>query len=107
MTTSYSISVHETFHLAASTTRLYGRIYRNIRNSMQCVPMSDLPDEFCPTNIKDELDPLLGVSAPSFSTIKYWVEKFKRGRTNRREVTTPEMVEKIHKAILDNRRLRL
>jgi len=56
-----------------------------------------------PTNIKTELDSTLGESAPSFTTIKYWVAEFKRGRTSyqdeRRsgrpiEVTTPEMVKK-------------
>ena len=30
-----------------------------------------------PINIKAELDPTLGESAPSFTTIKYWVTEFK------------------------------
>jgi transposase len=58
-----------------------------------------------PTNIKHELDSTLGESAPSFITIKYWVAEFKRGRSScqdehrsgrPKDVTTPEMVKKIH-----------
>ena len=69
-----------------------------------------------PTNIKAELESTLGESAPSFTTIKYWVAEFKRGRTNCQdehrsgrpnEVTTPEMVKKILKMILDDRRLKV
>ena len=56
-----------------------------------------------PTNIKAELDSTLGESAPSFSTIKYWVAEFKQGCTSCQdehrsgrlnEVTTAEMVNK-------------
>jgi len=69
-----------------------------------------------PTNIKAELDSTLGESAPSFTTVKYWVAEFKRGRTSCQdehrsgrpnEVTTPEMVKKIHKMVLDDRRLKV
>ncbi|GFX38246.1 mariner transposase [Trichonephila clavipes] len=69
-----------------------------------------------PTNRKSELDSTLGESAPSFTTVKYWAAESKRGRTSckdeRRsgrpnERTTPEMVKKIHKAILDVRRLKV
>ena len=67
-----------------------------------------------PTNIKAELDSTLVESAPSFTTIKYWMAEFKRdstsyqdehrnGRPN--EVTTTEMVKKIHKMVLDDRRI--
>ena len=51
-----------------------------------------------------------------FTTIKYWVAEFKRGRTSRQEehrkgrpndITTTEMVKKIHKMILDDRRLKV
>ena len=67
-------------------------------------------------NIKAKLDSILGESAPSFTTIKYWVEEFKRVPTNCQdehrsgrpnEMTTTEMVKKIHKMVLDNRRLKL
>jgi len=69
-----------------------------------------------PTNIKAELDSTLGESAPSFTTIKYWVAEFKRGRTSCQdehrsgrpiEVITPEIVKKIHKMVLDDRRLKV
>ena len=69
-----------------------------------------------PTNIKAELDSTLGGSAPSFTKIKYWMAEFKRGRTscqdeNRNglpnEVTSTEMVKKIHKMILDDRWLKV
>ena len=69
-----------------------------------------------PTNIKAELDSTLGESALSFTTIKYWVAEFKRvctscqnehrrGRPN--EVATSEMMRKIHKVGLDDRRLKV
>ena len=54
----------------------------------------------------------LGASAPPFTTIKYWVAKSKRGRTScqdehrsarSNEVTTTEMVKKIHKMLLNDR----
>lgn len=56
-----------------------------------------------PTNIQVELDSTLGESAPSFTTIKYWVAEFKRGRSSCQdehrfgrpnEVTNPEIVKK-------------
>ena len=69
-----------------------------------------------PTNIKAELDSPLGESAPSFTTVNYWVAEFKRGHTSCQdehrsgrpnEVTTPEIVKKIHKMVLDDRRLKV
>ncbi|GFW27273.1 transposable element Tc3 transposase [Trichonephila clavipes] len=59
---------------------------------------------------------ILGESAPSFSAVKYWVEDFKLGHTicqdeqrsgRPNEVTTPKMVKKIFKAVLDDRRLKM
>ncbi|EFN76544.1 Histone-lysine N-methyltransferase SETMAR, partial [Harpegnathos saltator] len=53
---------------------------------------------------------------PSFTTVKYWMAEFKRGRTSCQdehrsgrpnEVTTPEMMKKIHKMVLDDRRLKV
>ena len=66
------------------------------------------------TNIKAEPDSTMGESAPSFTTIKYWVAEFKRccmscqnehrsGRSN--EVIMTEMVEKIRKMVLDDRNI--
>ncbi|XP_017478430.1 PREDICTED: histone-lysine N-methyltransferase SETMAR-like [Rhagoletis zephyria] len=69
-----------------------------------------------PSNIKAEIDYTLGGSARSFTTVKYWVAEFKRGRTSCQdehcsgrpnEVTTPEMMKKIHKAVMDDRRMKV
>ena len=69
-----------------------------------------------PSNIKAKLGFTLGESASSFTTIKYWVAEFKRGRTSCKdvhrssrpnEVTTTEMVKKIDKMVLDERRLKV
>ena len=69
-----------------------------------------------PPNIEAELDSTLRESAPSLTTIKYWVAEFKRGRTScpdekhsgrPNEVTTTEMVKKIHKMVLHDRRLKV
>ena len=69
-----------------------------------------------PTNIRAELDSTLGEPAPSFTRIKYWMAEFERGRTSCQyehssgqpnEVTTSEMVKKIHKMVLNDRRLRV
>lgn len=66
--------------------------------------------------IKIELDDVYGDSAPSLSTIKYWTAEFKRGRTiifdderpgRPREVTIPELVDKIHGMVIDDRRVRV
>ncbi|GFT50963.1 uncharacterized protein TNCV_1173941 [Trichonephila clavipes] len=68
------------------------------------------------TNIKAELDSTLGEYSSSFTTVKYWIAEFKRGRTSsqdehsscrQNEVTTKEMAKKMHKVALDNRRLKL
>ncbi|XP_036325012.1 histone-lysine N-methyltransferase SETMAR-like [Rhagoletis pomonella] len=69
-----------------------------------------------PSNIKAEIDSIFGKSAPSFTTVKYWVAEFKRGRTSCQDehgsgrpnqVMTPEMGKKIHKAVMDDRRLKV
>lgn len=68
------------------------------------------------TNIEAELDTTLGDCAPSFTTIKYWVVEFKRRRTSSEyehlsgrpyEVTTPEMMNKIYKIVVDDHRLKV
>ena len=69
-----------------------------------------------PTNIKTELDFTVGEPTPSFTTITYWVAEFRRGRTScqgencsgrRNEVTTTEIIKKIRKMVLDERRLKV
>lgn len=66
--------------------------------------------------IKSELDSALSESALSFTTIKHWVTEFKQGLTSCQsepcsgrpnEVTTSEVVKRIHKAILDDSRLKV
>ena len=68
------------------------------------------------TNIKVELDSSLGKSALSFTTVKHWMAEVKRGRAScqdehrscrSNEVTTPEMVKKNHKMVLDDRQLKV
>ena len=69
-----------------------------------------------PKETKEKLDKHYGESAPSDYMVKYWIAEFKRGRTSTSdehrpgrpiEVTTPEMIEKIHDMILDDPKLKL
>ena len=65
---------------------------------------------------KKKLDKYYGTSAPANSTVIYWFAEFKRGRTSTKtipspgrpnEVTTEEMIEKIHDIVLNDRRVKL
>lgn len=69
-----------------------------------------------PKEIKAELDGTLGESSPSYSTVKTWVADFKRGRKSTddaprsgrpKTATTTEIVEKVHRVVLNDRRLKL
>ena len=69
-----------------------------------------------PTNIKAELYSTLGESAPQFIPIMYWVVEFKCGPTSCQDehrsgrpnkMTMTDMVKKIHKMVLDDRRLKI
>ncbi|CAH2090560.1 unnamed protein product [Euphydryas editha] len=69
-----------------------------------------------PFQIKEELDSTLKDSSPSYSTVKQWVSEFKKGRTSTFdeprsgrpvEVTTPEMIGKIHMMVMEDRRLKV
>ena len=69
-----------------------------------------------PTNIKAELDFTLAEPVLLFTIIKYWVAEFKQNRTNCQDkhrsgqpnkVTMTETVKKIHKMVLDKRRLKV
>ncbi|EFN90124.1 hypothetical protein EAI_08366, partial [Harpegnathos saltator] len=64
--------------------------------------------------IKAELDEVHGTSAPVFATVYNWVNEFKRSRTSTKdehlsgrpvEVTTPEMIDKVHDMVLSDRRI--
>ena len=66
--------------------------------------------------VKAELDKVHGTSAPVFATIYNWVNEFKRGRTSTKddhrlrrpmEVSTPEMIDKIHDTVLIDRRIKV
>lgn len=69
-----------------------------------------------PKEITAELNAVHGKSAPVFKTVYNWVNEFKRGRTSTKdeprsgrpvEVTTPEMVNRIHDMVLSDRRLKV
>jgi len=69
-----------------------------------------------PKEIKAELDKVHGTSAPVFATVYNWVSEFKRGRTSTNdehrsgrpvEVTSSEMIVKIHDMVLSDRRIKV
>jgi transposase len=69
-----------------------------------------------PNEIHSKFINVYGDSSPSFSTVKKWAAKFKRGRTslevNTREgrsknATTPEIIEQLHDMLLDDRRIKV
>jgi len=62
------------------------------------------------------LDQVHGTSAPVFATVYNWVNEFKRGRTSTNdehrsgrlvEVTSSEMIDKIHDMVLSDRRIKV
>ena len=66
--------------------------------------------------IKAELDEVHCTSAPAFATVYNWVNEIKRGRTSTKdedrsgrpvEVTTPEMIDKIHDMVSSDRRIKV
>ena len=68
-----------------------------------------------PTQIKDELDSVYGDFAPSFTTVKFWAAKFKRGRNNLgddersgrpKTAITDENITKVHQMVLELKRER-
>ena len=69
-----------------------------------------------PKEIKAELDEVHDTSTPVFAIIYNWVNEFKRGRISTKdehcsgrpvEVTTPEMIDKIHDMVLSDRRIQV
>ncbi|GBN64806.1 hypothetical protein AVEN_103679-1 [Araneus ventricosus] len=69
-----------------------------------------------PKEFKGELDEVHGTSDPAFATVYNWVNEFKRGRTSTNdedrsgrpaEVTSSEMIDKIHDMILSDRRIKV
>ncbi|GBP54687.1 Histone-lysine N-methyltransferase SETMAR [Eumeta japonica] len=68
------------------------------------------------TETKKKLDKYYGDSVPSISMVKKWFTEFRCGRTSTsdaersgrpKEVITPEIVDKIHEMILDDRRMKV
>ncbi|GBP96226.1 Probable histone-binding protein Caf1 [Eumeta japonica] len=66
--------------------------------------------------MQEKLDKYYGDSAPSISMVKKWFTEFRCGRTSTsdaersgrsKEVITPEIVDKIHEMILDDRRMKM
>jgi len=71
------------------------------------------PQGKAPKKIHAILTETLGEHAPSYATVKKWVDQFKSGdfstcdapRLGRpKTVTTPELIEQIHELILEDRR---
>ncbi|GFY25143.1 HTH_48 domain-containing protein [Trichonephila clavipes] len=62
----------------------------------------------------DELDSVYGDSAPSFTTVKFWLTEFKRGRKSLGDdersgrpntATTVENIAQVHQMVLDDHRI--
>lgn len=73
-------------------------------------------DGLTPSEIHPKLIKVYGDSAPSISTVKKWAAEFKRGRTSLQDderegrpktATTPEIIEKVHTMVLDDRRIKV
>lgn len=67
------------------------------------------------TEIDNDMQGILGEACPSYTTIRKWRNKFKRGRTSLEDdprsgrpktATSPEMVDKVHDLVLIDRRLK-
>ena len=68
------------------------------------------------TQIKEEVDVVYGVSAPSFTTIKFWAAEFKHGCTSLGDdersgqpkiATTDKNINKIHQMVLGDHRIKV
>ena len=66
--------------------------------------------------VQERLTSVYGQSSPSSSTIKRWVKEFQRGRESLEDdprsgrpttSTSPENIEKVHKLVIENRRISL
>lgn len=67
-----------------------------------------------PAEIQAELKSVYGDAAPSFTTVKTWVGKFKRDRTSifdeersgrSKTATTDKIIDYVHQIVIDDRRL--
>ncbi|EFN60336.1 Putative uncharacterized protein FLJ37770, partial [Camponotus floridanus] len=66
--------------------------------------------------IKAKLDAVYGDTSPSMTTVRYWFNEFKRGRTSvfdeerpgrPADVVTEEIIQKVHDMILADRRTKV
>jgi len=66
--------------------------------------------------IKAELDEVHGDSTPALRTVYFWINEFKKGQIPTKdeacpgrpiEVTTPEMIRKIHRIVIEDRRMKV
>ena len=66
--------------------------------------------------VEERLTSVYGQSSPSSTTIKRWVKEFQRGRESLEDdprsgrpttSTSPENIEKVHKLVIENRRISL
>ena len=73
-------------------------------------------ESFTPNEIHSRFINVYGDSSPSFSTIKKWAAKFKRGRTSLevdpregcpKSATKPEINEKVHDMLFDVRQIKV
>jgi len=80
----------------------------------QAVIIFFFPQGKAPKEIHAIVTETLGEHAPSYATVKNWVAQFKRGdistcyapRPGRRKtVTTPQIIDRIHELILEDRRI--
>jgi transposase len=69
-----------------------------------------------PNEIHSKFTKVYADSSPSFSTIKKWAAKFKRGRTSLEDdpreghpksAITPEIIEQVHNMVLDDQRIKV
>jgi histone-lysine N-methyltransferase SETMAR len=69
-----------------------------------------------PKEIYSKFIKVYGDSSPSFSTIKKWAAKFKRGRTSLEDdpceghpksATTPEIIEQVNNMVMDDRQMKM
>ena len=84
------------------------------KNELRAVIKHFYLKKWTAVQIKAELEEFHGDSAPAFKTIYFWINEFKRGRTctedparSGRPITTKEVIEKVHRIVLGDRRMKI
>jgi len=84
------------------------------KNEYRAVIKFFVKEALTPNEIHSTFIKVYGDSSPSFSTIKKWGAKFKRGHTSLEDdpckghpkrATPPEIIEQVHNMILDDRQM--